>query len=82
MSKLQLAQRWLAVVALTGALAACSGEATAPPSPLGPDRIYSDRRAAALQQSALRTLLPAPSLTLTHPRCDKPLTSTVWYRLR
>jgi hypothetical protein len=30
MSKLELVQRWLAVVVLTGALAACSGEATAP----------------------------------------------------
>ena len=33
MSKLQLARRWLAGAVLTGALAACSGEATVPTGP-------------------------------------------------
>jgi hypothetical protein len=44
MSKLQLAQRWLLVVALTGTLAACSGEATAPSGP-------SDQTAFATQRT-------------------------------
>ena len=44
MSTLQLAQRWLLVVALTGTLAACSGEATAPSSP-------SDHTAFATQRT-------------------------------
>jgi hypothetical protein len=44
MSKLQLAQRWLAVVALTGTLAACSDEATAASSP-------SDQTAFATQRT-------------------------------
>jgi hypothetical protein len=71
MSKLELPRRWLAVVVLTGALAGCSGESTAPTGPVDQAAFVSHGGTSIAQTSRVR--VPTnPSPIGVEPPCDNP----------